>query len=351
MTHLQPASDDLSSVDPASIARKLVSETDSPAVCVRLYRDVLGIDPIDTRLLEAEARLLKSDLTRNILDHQHANGSWGRLHSSRSQPRSVVPTTEFAVRRLRSLGVSPGHPSLTRAADYLVGLLRGIHPLTERERNQLWETGWQLFAASTLAQIFPRHPAVVAIRDRWIRVAQISCAQGAYDPDREVEAQREVNAIDAPDGDLRYLRITSKYAIELFASARQCLPEETESALLGHIAQSPEGLGYFNVPVAGPSAERPAPRVLDAWIMSLELLIRFDRSRELCNPALDRLARLQRDDGLWDLGRRSLSLQSFTFPLQEGRWTRNLRSIDWTTRILCLLSRRALGGDGNSAAG
>ncbi len=133
---------------------ELLAEEPAPAVQVRLYREVLGLDEKDPALLKAKEALLASPGVRILADEQWSDGGWGRLHSRDSAAKQKIVTTEFGVARALALGLTSDHPILQKTAARLRSLLNGeIAPRDRAEHNNRWPIGVQLFTAATLAQI------------------------------------------------------------------------------------------------------------------------------------------------------------------------------------------------------
>ena len=79
------------------------------------------------------------------------------------------------------------------------------------------------------------------------------------------------------------------------------------------------------------------PSLLDRWFTTIELLSRFPAWYELAHDQIEWLWAGQGADHLWDFGPRSSA--SHYFPLSSS-WRKPInRKIDWSARILLLLSK------------
>jgi hypothetical protein len=75
---------------------------------------------------------------------------------------------------------------------------------------------------------------------------------------------------------------------------------------------------------------------LERWLASLELLSRFPSWVEFVEETIQWLWGMRNIDGWWDLGSRSVT--SVMLPLSDHWRRKKFRQIDWTTRILLLMS-------------
>ncbi|MEW5941528.1 MAG: hypothetical protein AB1750_17830, partial [Chloroflexota bacterium] len=298
-----------------------------PVPRIRLSRDVLRL-PIDSANLNA------SHWVTELAREQRPDGGWGRFHSQDTRANRRVPTTEFGVERALALGLDASHPILEKAVRYLVGLLQGSIGFPDPpEENDRWTTGARLFAASALARIQPNHPALNETLELWSAIAEKTFASGAYDPDAEVEAHRQLTGATVKGS---YLRMRGKYQLALLGARPNLLPRKIESRLLNWLSHSDEGLGYLDMPLA-PLRWGFTPSQIDRWFASLEIVSRFSGWRNRSKDIAQWLWKQRGADGLWDFGAKA----SFTsaMPFSENWQKKNARKFDWTTRTLILLER------------
>ena len=318
----------------ADCARRLLGEGPAPAACVRLRVDALGESPSSPGVRGARRQLADSAGVRELIAGQRRDGGFGRFHSRDTRAAAAIPTTEHAVRRALALGLSPRTRLLVRAADHCEALLAGRCAFPDpAERNDRWETGWRLFVAATLARIRPGSPALRPGLRRWRRVLREAFATGGH---READ---EVAALLASTGaHVRgsYLRLDSRYAVELLATRAGELPEATRDGYLRWLVASRAGLGYLGVPLHRPPRARAAE--VDRWLASWELVARYPGwARHGASMARWLWAQRGRE-GRWDFGPRA---GSPALPLSDDWRGEGSRAMDWSARCLALLGRHA----------
>jgi hypothetical protein len=308
--------------------------TPDPSVRVRLLRDGLHVPPEDPRLLKAREALEDSSHVTLLRNEQRGDGSWGRLHSRDTAARQSVPTTEWAVERAVAIGIDAGHPISDAAAAYLAGVVTGrVIPSDAPEKNDRWATGLRLFAASTLARIDPSHPAIDAVWDLWHEIARRTFVSGAYSAEDEAAAHSELTGASVRG---TYLVLSNRYALSLLASRAGRMDEDLRPAMARWVWHSPCGVGYFGVPLAAPP-DTMSVGILERFLQSHEIVAGFGMVGAPTGPLADWLGERRRADGLWDLGSRA----SWTpaLPLSESWRRSDARAVDWTARILALVSR------------
>ncbi len=203
------------------------------------------------------------------------------------------------------------------------------------ERNDRWETGWRLFVAATLARIAPGSPALRPTLRLWRNVLAESFASGRYDPRAESAVQRRLTGATVEES---YLRISSRYAVELLATRAHDIAGPGLDAYLGWLVRRPTGLGYVEVPLR-PTAGLGRTSSCDAWLLSWELLARFPGGQRHASPLARWLWTHRTREGGWDLGPRST--RSETLPFAASWREGGARQADWSARALSLLARCA----------
>lgn len=320
--------------DVRALGLEILRGKPDPAVRVRLLRDVLCAEGTDERFRAARASLEDSLHVRELRAEQRSDGSWGRLHSRDTAQAQSVPTTEWAVERALAIGLDANHPALSSASQYLAGVVEGrVQPPDPAERNDRWPTGLRLFAAATLSRISPEDPCLDPVWHLWHEIARRSFARGAYDPEAESEAHRDLTGASVRG---TYLALPNRYALTLLSARADRVEPEVRNTLALWVGHRDEGVGYYGLPLAMPPAER-TPGALERFLLSHEVLAWFGIPAAPTGPLADWLNSHRRPDGLWDLGPRA----SWTaqLPLAES-WRRGgARATDWTTRVLALLTR------------
>lgn len=314
-------------------AENILSGHSDPVIRNRILRDVLHM-PGGDRMPSSE-ELEQNHWVKQLAGEQWEDGSWGRLHSQDSRLKQKIPTTEAGVERGLALGLDIASPVLLKASLYLEGILTGkISCRDPAEKNDRWTTGVSLFAGSTLSQIRPDLPVLDELSRLWITITERTFESGAYDPDNEILAHRELTGASVKNS---YLVISNKYALTMLGSRIGAfkLPGNLESVLLSWVWRLEKGIGYLGVPLWRPPAL--AANYIDRWFTSLELLSRFPGWRAHAGEAIPWIWKQQGEDGFWDFG----PLQKFaaSLPLSEPKAKRKMWKLDWTTRVLVLLGR------------
>jgi hypothetical protein len=133
-----------------------------------------------------------------------------------------------------------------------------------------------------------------------------------------------------------YLVLSNRYALSLLAARVERMDAGLAQAVVRWVWNHPRGVGYLDAPLSAPPATMSASTV-ERFLLSHEIAAGFSRIGAPTGPLADWLGEHRRADGLWDLGPRTS--WSAALPLSES-WRRpGARAVDWTTRILALVSR------------
>ncbi len=320
--------------DVRALAIEILRGKPDPAVRVRLLRDVLRVGRDDERLCAARATLDDSGHVAGLRDEQRADGSWGRLHSRDTRSPQLVKTTEWAVERALALGLEASHPLLAAACVHLASVVEGQAAVSDpAERNDRWATGLRLFAAATLSRIDPQHSSLDSVWDLWHEIARRAFVGGTYDPDQEAAAH-----VDLTGASVRgtYLVLCNRYALLLLGARAELMDAELRRAIAFWVGRDRDGIGYYGLPLGSPPDEL-TPGLLERFLQSHEVLAPFGAGAAATGPLVDWLGEHRRPDGLWDLGPR-VSWTS-QLPLAESWRRADARAVDWTVRVLALLTR------------
>ena len=320
----------MDSSDITDIANRLLRLDPDPAPRVRILRDLLDRPAIDPEVRTAVSGVRRSRWVRQLVEEQRDDGGWGRFHSMDSRSKHRVRTTEQAVDRALSLGLTAHDPVLHPAVDYLERLLHAELPFPDpAERNDRWPAGCELFVASTLADIDPGNPSLEPTYDRWLRIAEQSFASGGYSADDELAAHVRLTGATTMRGS--YLILDNRYAVSLLGHVQGRLGDATEGALVEWLLSGP-GLGYVGVPPQHSPHSLRGKRV-GAWLRTQLILSRFRSWPTLAGAAMESLVALRDQAGLWDLG-------PGTFLQISESWRRPVnRRIDSSVFALLLLKR------------
>lgn len=334
------------------LAHDIVEATDSPALRVRLLRDVLGVPFDDPRVRDATAALGESRWVKMLAADQHDDGGWGAFHTATYPIRQRIQTSEVAVDRAIALGLPNSHPILARAADYTRGVLDGRiafrHDNPAHPANRI---SGSTIPGSKLGAIAPDDPRLVPIRKLWAKVFARAFRGGTHDAEAEKLAHYKL--VGLPHGCPTWLMFgpyhdghhLGKYRTTLIASrpaepgARPNeLNPDMERILLRTVCEVAYGFSYFHVPLTKPP--KPHPSKANAWLGSWELLTGFRFWREFAAEAMAWLVSRRGKDGFWDFGPRP-SQALFVpclVPLSESWRPKMARKHDWTARVLLLLN-------------
>ncbi len=72
-------------------------------VHIRLLHDVLRLLAQGEALINARQDVIRSRWVQELVQEQHGDGSWGRLHSRDLQAKTRIITTEVGVERALAL--------------------------------------------------------------------------------------------------------------------------------------------------------------------------------------------------------------------------------------------------------
>src|SRR3712207_5372039 len=235
-----------------SLAERILAVSPDPVVRFRLLRDVLTRPRDSGEVAQAWDHLQSSRWLRALTAAQRVDGSWGRFHTAASDANPAIATTEAGVARALALGVDRTHPMLQAASRYMTELLTGAIPFPDPpEKNDRWPTGWRLFTGATLAQIAPDHPQLDALWKLWATIARRTFVAGAYDPEAESRAHRELTGATMQGS---YLVLRGRHQLTLLGARSDDLPRDLEAALVRWVWHAPQGVGYFGEPLAQPPA-------------------------------------------------------------------------------------------------
>ncbi len=321
--------------DLETLAERILAATDCPVVHSRIFLDVFQLPEHDLRLRAARKRLESSQQVQILLQEQYPEGSWGRFHSRDSRLKQHIPTTEMGVERAVALGLGPWHPNIARTRDYLGALLSGLVDFPDPpEVNKRWDTGVQLFTASTLARLDPQDKRLQPVRMLWREITLQTFLHGTYDEAAETQAHARLTSAPVPGS---YLVLRNKYALYLLGSQSGTLPVGIEKALLRWLWSQPQGIGYLSVPLKAPLETLPMG-AFERWFASLELMsIGFPTWVKFTSDSMAWLWEHRNMDALWDFGPRDPT--SCVLPFSDHWRSPHNRVIDWSTRTLCLYAR------------
>ena len=318
-----------------AVASRILDDNPSPAVRFRLLRDVIRCRPDNRELILAKKKLWDCEPVKALAGVQNSDGGWGRFHSASSRDRSPIPTTEFGVNRAIALGLNLDSPILKKVSKHIKSILTGKTGFPDPpEKNDRWETGYQLFAASTLAMIEPNAKAIDKYWNLWLEIAARTFASGVYNEADEIQAHRELTGASVRRS---YLVLNSKYHMLLLGARSQEIPAKLQKALAGWVFNHRTGIGYLGQPLFRPPRLKSFP--IDAWLSSHEVMSRFGVWKMFAAGTVNWLWSRRNAEGFWDLGTRAKYMGVSYLPLSNDWRSGRNRYHDWSTRILALLAR------------
>jgi hypothetical protein len=307
-----------------SLGRRLLNCQPNAIILHRILRDVLRLPPGCADIEITRLQMLTHPWVAELACEQRPDGTWGRFHSMDSTLKSRFPTSETAIRRALALGLEKDDPVLARAVGFMEQVLEGKAAWSDRvEKSKGWLIGVEAITAGTLAQVDSAHPSILPAWEYWVEIARRCFPKGAYDPQAEWKAHKELRGIG-----IIYLR--SRYVLTLLGSRRADLPAGIDHRIIDWIWHNPEGVGYL-----GADMQHPQPFHIFNWLESLEILAHFQSWRDVAVGALNWLWNQRNADGLWDFGAKVS--KSFHFPLSDDWRKTGNRAVDHSTRILVLL--------------
>ncbi len=310
--------------DVQAAAMELMQLNLDPIPKFRLMREVLRLPDGDLDLQEASACTEESKWVMKLQEAQLPDGSWGRFHSQDSKVKGAYRTSEEAMDRAFSLGLSPAHPVLHKAQTYIENVLSGKSEISDWvEKNEAWPLLIQFILAGRLAQIDPRN---LILDESWECLAEVTrraFAAGCYQLADEAEAFEEIAHTHVPQG-----FIESQHALWILSSRR--MPSTLERQLVEWVWLKPDGIRYLRAPLSTPTS-----KTIAYWLRSMNILRRFGSWREVSLETLNQLWKCRGVDGLWDFG--SQATWCTDFPLSEN-WRKQLkRKVDYSVCMLGVL--------------
>ncbi|MBN2046493.1 MAG: hypothetical protein JW750_01520 [Anaerolineaceae bacterium] len=302
-----------------------------------LARDVLSQQFSPAALVDLKREIHSTRMVKILRDEQWADGSWGRLHTQDTKRKQKVSTTEVGVRRALALGLDCTDEILINAKKYLLGVLQDRITYRDfREKHVFFDRGLHLICAACVAQIEPDHAALNETKTYAVEVLARAFADGNYNARSELSARYELDHLPA-DRVLPWTRwLNTRHDYTLLSTCR--LPVDLRTRYLEHIWNLPDGLGYvgasFQIPPANSSAE-----VFNRWLNGLDIFSRMPGSERFLAPLAEWLWEQKDAGGCWDFGKPiSRGPNHDVFPYSD-HWRGENRSLDWSTRVLRLLSR------------
>ena len=267
-----------------------------------------------------------------ILAMQNADGTWGKMFHTLSQPKKgALLTTEQALRRLKRLGFTIGDPPIQKAVDYMCACLLG-----ERKIDDYWEKthDWGLFTKlmlSTWIRIFePDNPIALSFAKRWSTVITKAFESGTYHAGAYFKAYQEEFSSTPKGG--REIDFSDFYHLHLLCGV---LSKTTEARMIEYILAKPGGIFYVYQKPLNVLPDVFASLETSRYLAAVEILSAYQQSKKKLRYVTDWLEHNKDVNGQWDLGAKARD--DIYFPLSDSWRKQENRKADCTERIAALL--------------
>ena len=318
------------------IAQNLLDLNPDPVIEYKILTEIIELDKESPQYKDARKNLIKSKNVRQLEKSQFEDGSWGTFHGGKQVGKKQVWTTEMGVQRAVVLGLDKEHKLLKKVTNYIEKVFEKKIDIPDYpEKNDRWESGKNLFLSSTLSLINKEHPIVKEAISLWEKIVCKVFISGKYNQEAEINAHKELTGATVKDS---YLTINNKYSLMLLGRSKSQLRKRYEKPLLEWLFKREDGIGYQNAPLNTPPISMRSG-FLDRLFNSQEILSNFDVWRHFAGDFIEWIWQQRKEDGFWDFGPRVNTGCSYYFPLSEN-WSKRINGkIDWTTRVLILLSK------------
>ncbi|MFQ6087887.1 MAG: hypothetical protein ACE5K0_03165 [Candidatus Methanofastidiosia archaeon] len=305
-----------------------------PVVKFLLYRDIIKLKIDSQEFLRVHRKLLKSKWIKQLAEEQMADGSWGRFHSMNTKLKKKIPTTEFGVYRAINLGLSEKDEILNKTTNYLKKLLtKEVQWPDNKESNDRWQIGENLFISATLSQIKPDDPILNETIARWIEIAERTFESGCYDPKAEWKAHCDITGATTMRNS--YLVINNRYSVQILGSRKNLLSKKIEKAYVDWLWNKKDGISYIGIPLFI-SLKSIKPINIDRWFSSHELMSKYPEWKNLSETSMNELYQLKNKQNLWDFGPNA---KSYNMHFSETWRKQKNRTFDHSLKTLLLLTR------------
>lgn len=285
-----------------------------------------------THRSEPVTRPPASPWVRQLIEQQHADGSWGSFHSL-GQPTGRGPvTTEQALRRLLVLGLTAHDEPVHRALEYIRRCLSHDDRIPDRpEKVVNWEAFESLMLATWLRLFVPEDPLALPVAETWAEIVSEAFANGGLDPEAHVSAYRKHVPRRYPGE--RVIGLAQFYVVNLVQGT---LDADVERSFVDHLTTNDAGIHYVYDQRIADLPEEFASRRTSRWLAALEILAAYPCAAHVLGDAAAWL-RQHQVNGMWDLG--PAARDGVHFPLSASWRDPRHRREDCTARIQRLLTR------------
>ena len=314
-----------------SLAYRLLDGPIEAVPRYRLLRDVL-LWPLDkAEMVVAREAAMRSRLISELVQAQQPDGSFGRFYSRNKRIRYAGRTTETALIRALSLGMTGDHPMLVRMKNYMEAVLLGEADWPDHPDPSLdWPIAKKLVTAARLRHLDPDNELARLEASRCVKLVEATFAEDYFDELEFTEAYEDIFNQPAEHGTRM---LFSLYGLLL---VQGLLPYPVEQRLTHYLIKESRGVYLISNRSLGYTPLTFESRESLRYIRALELLSGFPSSAELLTHAADWLWEQMNNNGLWDLGH--LGRDGLELPLSDS-WRGGQRPVDCSVALLCLLMR------------
>jgi hypothetical protein len=275
--------------------------------------------------------------SKQIVELQHEDGSWGCFHTL-SQPTKQNPmTTEQALRRLRILGFTKDDEPVARALVYMEDCLSRPYPTVFHEKKHDSKTYGDLMLATWIRLFDPTNKVAYVVAKKWANTISQAFKNDKYSHEDYVAAYESDIGIKLNPKAGCLADFVTFYQIALLPGL---LSPHTELLMLDYVLCHPDGINYiYHEPLNAPPVF--TSRKASHYTAALELLALYNSAPDKMGFAVQWLINNRGSDGLWDMG--ANTKDGIYFPLSDSWRKEEDRKHDCTYRIEKLLAKLGIG--------
>jgi len=275
--------------------------------------------------------------TKEILELQQDNGSWGKIFHTMANPTSKQQlTTEQALRRLEILGFTIDDKPIKKAIIYMNNCLVGKDNIPDRKEktHKPWKKYVELML-STWIKIFTKDNEIANIvAKNWCEVINGAFINGYYDHGHFVSKFEDFLESKINPKAPRWNDFVSFYTVSLLTNG---LDKKIESHYFKYILEHDGGIYYVHNNRLTDIPKIFQSKFTSSYLRAIELLAKYNNPE--CKKQLkfikNWLKEKKTENNEWDMGK--LSKDGISFPLSDSWKTDENRIKDCTYRINKLL--------------
>jgi hypothetical protein len=265
---------------------------------------------------------------QQILNLQHADGSWGYFHTLSNPTKEQPMTTEQALRRLHVLGLTKDDEPIKRAIAYMEWCLAQPVSPVFREKLHNAQIFSDLMLAANIMRFDRTNLAALPVANQWRHILEAAFAEGAYSHAHYVKAYETIfhSKLNPKAG-----RLADFVCLYQLILLRDGLTEKAESSMLDYVISHPSGIFYVYDKPLKALPETFASRQTSRWLAALEVIADYRFAPKKLGFAMDYLMQNQLAPGIWDLGQQAKD--GIYFPLSDSWRKAEDRQQDCSARI------------------